>query len=82
MIRGGNVAFKEAHRPNDAAILQEEYETLGRLYMSCNTDTFFMLPRPYAFCQPKNPASFRCIPVLTIAEAEATHAARTSRGIL
>lgn len=62
MIRGGNVAFKEAHRPNDAAILQEEYEILGRLYMSCNTDTFFMLPRPYAFCQPKNPASFRCIP--------------------
>lgn len=60
MIRGGNIAFKEVHRPNeDEAVLQKEYETLGRLYVTCNTDTFFMLPRPYAFCQPKNPASFR-----------------------
>lgn len=60
MIRGGNIAFKEVHRPNeDEAVLQKEYETLGGLYVICNTDTFFMLPRPYAFCQPKNPANFR-----------------------
>lgn len=60
MIRGGTVAFKEVHQSHgeETALLQE-YTTLERLYSTCDSDSFFMLPRPYAYCDPKDPSPSR-----------------------
>jgi hypothetical protein len=49
VVRGGPLAFKIAHFPEQHDTLKKEYEALRYLYAVCNTDSFFRIPKPLAF---------------------------------
>lgn len=49
---GGACAFKIVHNPGNTEVIEKEYRTISAIYFSCNTGSFFRLPRPYAFCDP------------------------------
>ncbi|GJJ15145.1 hypothetical protein Clacol_009420 [Clathrus columnatus] len=49
---GGACAFKVVHSSESTEIIEKEYQTLSAIYLNCNTDSFFKLPRPYAFYDP------------------------------
>ena len=49
---GTRIVYKIVHDTAHASILIAEYETLLVIYDTCNDDSFFQLPRPYAFYNP------------------------------
>lgn len=59
VVQGGTIAFKEVHSPEDEKTVLREYELLENLYIPCGVDTFFMLPRPYAYCKPGDRTTYR-----------------------
>ncbi|KAJ7270873.1 hypothetical protein C8J57DRAFT_1716111 [Mycena rebaudengoi] len=54
--RYGRVAYKEVHTAANTAELKNEYELHTRLYRTCNGNSFFSIPRVFAYCEPQNDA--------------------------
>ena len=52
VISGGLVAFKEISHIDNTEKLRQEYEILDNIYLRCNTDSFFAIPRALAFFNP------------------------------
>ncbi len=48
------VAFKEVLSEADAPQLQAECDTLAQIYESCHSNSFFSLPRPLAYNNPRD----------------------------
>lgn len=42
---GGACAYKVVHNPEDTEIIEKEFRLISGVYLSCNTDSFFRLPR-------------------------------------
>jgi hypothetical protein len=49
VVRGGPLAFKIAHFRKQHETLKQEYEALRYLFVVCNADSFFGVPKPLAF---------------------------------
>jgi hypothetical protein len=52
VISGGLIAFKEVSHIDNAEEIRQEYDTLDNIYLQCNTDSFFVVPRAFAFFNP------------------------------
>jgi len=52
VISGGLIAFKEVSHTDNSEELHQEYHTLCNVYLRCNTDSFFAIPRALAFSNP------------------------------
>lgn len=52
VISGGLIAFKEVSHTDNSEELRREYHTLCNVYLRCNTDSFFAIPRAFAFSNP------------------------------
>lgn len=63
VLTGRPIAFKHVIMPSKEKIqeLLREFETLCFIYETCNKDSFFAIPRPFAFYDPANRASFRAV---------------------
>ncbi|KAI6101439.1 hypothetical protein EDD16DRAFT_1650482 [Pisolithus croceorrhizus] len=63
VLTGRPVAFKHVIVPakEKKQELLKEFDTLRRIYDSCNGNSFFAIPRPFAFYDPDNPESFRTV---------------------
>ncbi|KAI6029082.1 hypothetical protein BKA83DRAFT_4214215 [Pisolithus microcarpus] len=63
VLTGRPIAFKHVIIPAKEKIqeLLREFETLCFIYETCNKDSFFAIPRPFAFYDPANRASFRAL---------------------
>ncbi|KIK25866.1 hypothetical protein PISMIDRAFT_96188 [Pisolithus microcarpus 441] len=63
VLTGRPIAFKHVIIPAKEKIqeLLREFETLCFIYETCNKDSFFAIPRPFAFYDPANRASFRAV---------------------
>jgi hypothetical protein len=68
VVRGRTLAFKVAHTHKSYDTLKKEYEAIGHLYATCNTDSFFRIPKPLVFydtdheillATPSSPVSLR-----------------------
>ncbi|SJL14557.1 uncharacterized protein ARMOST_18020 [Armillaria ostoyae] len=59
VILASLVAFKEVQLEADAPQLQAECDTLAQIYESCHSNSFFSLPRPLAYNDPRDSHSFR-----------------------
>ena len=62
VLSGGLVAFKEVLHTDSSAELRREYGTLRNVYIQCNTDSFFSIPRPFAFFNPLTGDFFTDVP--------------------
>lgn len=58
VLTGHPIAFKHVILPERSQELRKEFDTLLSIYGSCDTDSFFAIPRPLAFYDPSTPASF------------------------
>jgi hypothetical protein len=47
------VAYKQVQREDEGDTLRAEYEALDRIYVLCNSDSFFIIPRAIAFYNPQ-----------------------------
>lgn len=63
VLTGRPIAFKHVMVPEKEKKqeLLKEFDTLCCIYDSCNGDSFFAIPRPFAFYDPGNPGSFRTV---------------------
>ena len=52
VISGGLIAFKEVAYTDNTEKLRQEYDILGDIYLQCNTDSFFAVPRALAYFNP------------------------------
>ena len=54
VVRGGPIAYKQVAHVSDAQaqILRHEYDILQEVYLRCNTDSFFAIPRAFAYNDP------------------------------
>ena len=52
VISGGLIAFKEVAHVDNTDKLRQEYDTLANIYIQCNTESFFSVPRALAFFNP------------------------------
>ena len=60
VLSGRPVAFKHVIPPSRTLELKNEFDYLCSLFDSYNAaDHFFMIPRPFAYYDPQDPASFR-----------------------
>ena len=57
VLTGRPVAFKHVILPERSQELRGEFDILRSIYDSCDTDSFFAIPRPFAFYDPSVPAS-------------------------
>ncbi|KAL4250540.1 hypothetical protein ABKN59_002310 [Abortiporus biennis] len=55
VVGGGSVAFKQVSQPTNANVLRAEYHTLNDIRSRCATDSFFAVPRGFAFNNPLAP---------------------------
>ncbi|KAF8963370.1 hypothetical protein BDZ97DRAFT_1661728 [Flammula alnicola] len=53
------VAFKQVQYESNASQLVAEFDALEHIYTTCNPDSFFCLPRPLAYNDPRDPRAFR-----------------------
>ncbi|KAK0482332.1 hypothetical protein IW261DRAFT_1467262 [Armillaria novae-zelandiae] len=59
VLVASRVAFKQVqYEPNTPQLLAE-FEALEHLYATCNPDSFFRLPRPLAYSDPRDARTFR-----------------------
>jgi hypothetical protein len=58
VLTGHPVAFKHVILPERTQELQRVFYILRSIYDSCDKDSFFAIPRPFAFYDPRVPASF------------------------
>jgi len=78
VVRGGPIAYKQVAHVSDAQaqILRHEYDILQEIYLKCNTESFFAIPRVFAYNDPDKksggfvsnpPSSARCLarPIVT-----------------
>ena len=52
VISGGLVVFKEVSHIDNTEKLRQEYDALDDIYLRCNTDSFFTIPRALAYFNP------------------------------
>ena len=52
VISGGLIAFKEVSHTDNSEELRQEYYTLCNVYLQCDTDSFFAIPRALGFSNP------------------------------
>lgn len=52
VISGGLIAFKQVAHIDNTEKLRQEYDTLHKIYLQCNTDSSFAIPRALAFFDP------------------------------
>lgn len=62
LLGGRPIAFKVVQIPTNGDILLREYTALTEIYNLCNSDSFFFIPRPFAYYDPSAPDSFASIP--------------------
>jgi hypothetical protein len=58
ILSGRPVAFKQVIFTERTPELKTEFETLRALYDLCDTDSFFVIPRPLAYYDPELSSSF------------------------
>lgn len=54
VVRGGLLAFKIVHVPTQASTLRLEFEALQAIYRLCNSDSFFRIPKPMSYYDPRD----------------------------
>jgi len=52
VISGGLIAFKEVAHTDNTEKLRQEYDTLDGIYLQCNTNSLFAVPRALAYFNP------------------------------
>ncbi|KAF8067777.1 hypothetical protein FPV67DRAFT_1562051 [Lyophyllum atratum] len=50
VVQEGPCAYKSVHDPSGAEELYNEYASLQLIHRTCDPDSFFVIPQPYAFC--------------------------------
>ncbi|KAK0198093.1 hypothetical protein F5146DRAFT_1131105 [Armillaria mellea] len=53
------IAFKQVQYESNTPQLLTEFEALEHVYATCNSDSFFHLPRPLAYSDPRDARAFR-----------------------
>ncbi|KAF8621384.1 hypothetical protein AX15_007841 [Amanita polypyramis BW_CC] len=61
VLSGRPVAFKHVIVPQRSQELLREFETLRCIHELCNTNSFFVIPRPLAFYDPNDPRRFQAL---------------------
>ncbi|KAJ7602200.1 hypothetical protein DFH06DRAFT_1259386 [Mycena polygramma] len=51
-VSDGPVAFKQIFRPEEADVLRNEYKLINHIHASCNSGSFFRIPRGFAVSDP------------------------------
>lgn len=54
VLRGGPLAFKVVHFPENGETLRKEFIALQEVYSLCNPDSLFWIPRPLAYYDARN----------------------------
>lgn len=54
VVRGGLLAFKVVHVPAQANALRFEFEALQTVYRLCDSDSFFRIPKPMSYYDPRD----------------------------